>query len=262
MSTIESDYYAHMGFDPDHSRRVRSFYLPFVDQAGLVLEIACGRGEFLSLLAERGVPARGLDKDEGMVAAARAAGLDVVLADALGFLAEPSSAGQFGAIFCAHVLEHLHPDEVAQLLEGAKRALRPNGVFVAVVPNPACYAVLSHDFWCDPTHLRFYDLPLVEFLCTRAGLSIQESGANPIDHPGPPPGYEASLVLGGDDLSATVRHLVANLPGDLRGVGVVIKELARRLAEMQVALRDLESAHRRLVRGMYEPNEIYVVARA
>ena len=78
---------------------------------------------------------------------------------------------------------------VELLLAGVKRVLAPGGRFVSTTPNPACYSVLSHDFWRDPTHVRFYDLPLLEFLCRQAGLEVEETGTNPANHPGPPPEY-------------------------------------------------------------------------
>src|SRR5829696_4851331 len=81
------------------------------------------------------------------------------------------------------------PGQGTELLAGVRRVLAPGGRFVAVTPNPACYAVLSHDFWRDPTHVRFYDLPLLEFLCRQAGLTVESTGTNPANHPGPPPEY-------------------------------------------------------------------------
>jgi SAM-dependent methyltransferase len=153
MSRLESDYYTHMGFDPEHTRAVLGFYVSFFDDvgtsAGPVLELAPGRGEFLSLLRDAGIAAAGVDVDEGMVEAARAAGLDVVAGDAIEYqhTAEP---GSFTGVFCAHFVEHLHPDAVERLLAGVRRVLAPGGRFVAATPNPACYSVLSHDFWRDP----------------------------------------------------------------------------------------------------------------
>jgi SAM-dependent methyltransferase len=259
MSRIESDYYAHMGFDPEHNKDVRSHYLPFFEHAEPVLEVACGRGEFLSLLAERGISCEGVDRDEGMTAIARAAGHQVTLGDAGEYLhqAAPES---FGGVFCAHVLEHMQPDEVGQLIDGVVRVLRPGGVFVAVVPNPACYAVLTHDFWCDPTHVRFYDLPLIAFLCERAGLTVTGMGPNPRDRPGAPPGFEVDLDLPGDDLAVRIEEILSGSSLEDRPLALLVRELNRRLTATQQSLRELESGHRALVRGLYESNEIYVAA--
>jgi O-antigen chain-terminating methyltransferase len=256
MSRMESNYFAHMAFDPEHTRQVRSHYAPMFEGCGSVLELACGQGEFLGLLAERGAKVFGVDSDEGMAQAARAAGHEVALADAVEFLHGDPAPGPFEGVFCAHLLEHLVPEQAARMLAGVRRVLAPDGVFVAVVPNPACFAVLTHDFWRDPTHVRFYDIPLIEFLCAEAGLRVEASGANPLDHPGPPPGYEADLVY--ERPPSLPSSLVEDGAGPL---GEVVGELARRLTETQHALRDLERAHRTLVQGMYPPNEVFVMAR-
>jgi hypothetical protein len=78
MSRLERDYYAHMAFDPEHSREVLGLYVPFFEGSGPVLELAPGRGEFLGLLREAGIAGRGVDMDEGMVEVARAGGHGVV----------------------------------------------------------------------------------------------------------------------------------------------------------------------------------------
>ena len=254
MDSLESNYYAHMAFDPDHTRRIRSYYVPFFDGHEPVLELGCGQGEFLDALREHGVAASGVDLDPGMVERAAAKGHDVTLAGAIEYLEGAAVSQRVGGVFCAHLLEHLQPAEAGRLLRGVASVLQPGGVAVFVVPNPACYAVLTHDFWRDPTHVRFYDTALVEFLCAEAGLLVRDSGANPLDHPGPPPGFEADIVL--DDADLYDDH---EAPGG-GGAAAELHDLRRRLRQTQVALRDLERAHRTLVRGLYEPNEVYVIA--
>ena len=251
MDSLESAYYAHRAFDADHTRRIRSYYAPFFDEHAPVLELGCGQGEFLDVLRERGVAASGVDLDPGMVARATARGHDATLGGAVEFLEQAGGSSRYGGVFCAHLLEHLQTTDAARLVRGVASVLSAGGVAVFVVPNPACYAVLTHDFWRDPTHVRFYDVPLVEFLCSEAGLVVTESDANPLDHPGPPPGFEADLVVDDTDLY--------NDEGGADDPSVA--DLRRRLRQTQVALRDLERAHRALVHGLYEPNEVYVVAR-
>jgi SAM-dependent methyltransferase len=254
-------------------------YVPMFEDRSPVLELGCGRGEFLGLLDAAGVKAQGVDSDQGMVEAARRIGRDVVCDDALAFLHGDPSPGPFEGVFCAHFVEHLTPDQVGELLAGVRRVLAPGGRFVAVTPNPACYAVLSHDFWRDPTHVRFYDLPLLEFLCRQAGLEVEGTGTNPANHPGPPPEYLGPEPVVHPPLDDLVERAMGKLQAGLahrdhRGrsaephdpewayeLAHVVKVLAGRLQETTENLREVRRAHDKLVWGLYQSNETYVVAR-
>jgi SAM-dependent methyltransferase len=278
VTRLESDYYSYMDFDPDHTREVLRHYLPMFQDKSPVLELGCGRGEFLGLLAEIGVEAQGVDNDPGMVEKARADGLDVVLDDAMAFLHADPAPGPFQGVFCAHFLEHFTPDQVAGLLVGVRRVLARGGRFVAVTPNPACYAVLTHDFWRDPTHVRFYDVALVEFFCRQAGLEVEASDTNPANHPGPPPAFQSRRPVvhpplvglvdqAMEKIKASLGHGRTDRPAASQDADWVyelshlVGVLAERLQEATEALRDLHRAHDKLVWGMYEGNETYVVAR-
>jgi SAM-dependent methyltransferase len=279
VTRLESDYHSSMEFDPEHTREVLRHYVPMFKDRSPVLELGCGRGEFLGLLAEVGVKAQGVDNDEGMVEKAHGDGLDVVLDDVMAFLHADPAPGPFQGVFCAHVLEHLTPDQVAHLLAGVRRVLAPGGRFVAVTPNPGCYAVLSHDFWRDPTHVRLYDVPLIEFFCRQAGLQVEASDTNPASHPGPPPAFHVVRPVVHPPLGGLVEQAMRKVRAGLghRGpagrltaahqadwaqeLGHVVQVLAERLQEATEALSELHRAHDKLVWGMYEGNETYVVAR-
>lgn len=205
MSRLESDYYAFMGFGSDHARDALSHYLQFFSD-GPVLELACGRGEFLDLLTEAGIEARGVDIDEGMVQLAAGRDHKVDQGDAVAYL-EQVEPGSLGGVFCAHFLEHLQPDAVARIYRGAARALRPGGTFVAAVPSAATLSVLSYDFWRDPTHVRFYDPMLLAFFAGQAGLLVSAAGGNPRNDPGPPPLLFDQEFEPGATLSSSVTAL-------------------------------------------------------
>src|SRR5215218_4449711 len=96
-----------MKFDPEHAREVLAHYVPLFEGKAPVLELGCGRGEFLGLLAAAGVEARGVDSDEGMVEKARAEGLDVVCADAVAFLHGAAPPAPFRGAFGPQFLSHL-----------------------------------------------------------------------------------------------------------------------------------------------------------
>lgn len=125
-------------------------YVSLVSEHEPVLDIGCGRGEFLALLAREGIAASGVDADVGMVERCRKAGLDVVNDDINHHLASIQD-GSLGAIFSAQVIEHLPYRDLGRLLELALQKLRPGGVFIAETVNPHRIASLK-TFWVDPTH--------------------------------------------------------------------------------------------------------------
>ena len=133
--------------------RVRELLEPYVELLRghePVLDLGCGRGELLELLAEAGIEASGVDVDQGMVERSRAKGLAVEQADAVSYL-EAQPEGSLGAVVAIHVIEHLAYEELQRLLELARRALRPGGLFVAETVNPHSVQAFK-TFWVDPTH--------------------------------------------------------------------------------------------------------------
>ena len=265
MSRLESDYYAFMGYDPEHTRSGLRHYLPWFAQ-GPVLELACGRGEFLDLLREAGVGASGVDLDEGMVRDSRAAGHEVELADALTALRARPSASLRG-VFSAHFAEHLDPEALQAVVTESARVLAPGGHFVAATPNAGCLSVIGHDFWVDPTHVRPYDPRLLAFLCSAAGLEVVETGANPRNAGGPPPATLPAPVHVDPDLRPQV---VAALEGgrttreagQWHAFGHLVGVLEERLRATQAELSALRQSYAQLLAQLYPPNEVYVVARA
>ncbi|MCW2681769.1 MAG: hypothetical protein JWM62_3170 [Frankiales bacterium] len=271
MTRLESDYYAYMGYDPEHAKSGLSHYVPLFAK-GPVLELACGRGEFLSLLREAGVEAEGIDLDEGMVQAATAAGHDVQLADALTGLRSRADGSAQG-VFSAHFVEHLEPDALEDVVVESARVLAPGGVFVAATPNAACLSVQGYDFWRDPTHVRFYDPRLLAFYCAKAGLEVVETGANPRNHGGPPPGalprgarvdptLHPDIVQAVQRLSRDAKKRVPDADSPWHALGHFLALLDERLRATQQELADLHQSYAELLGQLYPPNEVYVVARA
>jgi O-antigen chain-terminating methyltransferase len=165
------DYFAFEARMRGSMADVRDKQRGYVDDfrdSGPVLDIGCGRGEFLQLLREAGIEARGIDTDADMVAFCRGEGLDVDERDGVSYLSELED-GALGGIFCAHVLEHLPPPELAQLLELARAKLRPGGLFAAETPNPRTLISLS-TFFSDLTHAHPLHPETLAYLARQAGF--------------------------------------------------------------------------------------------
>jgi O-antigen chain-terminating methyltransferase len=137
----------------DYVRERQKFYVPFFTRCRSVLDIGCGRGEFLDLMKEAGVPARGVDLDPESVALCRGKGLDAEAADVFELLQrEPETS--FDGMFAAQVVEHMSPTEVPRLIKLAASRLKPGGVLALETPNPECLAIFATHFYLDPTHQR------------------------------------------------------------------------------------------------------------
>jgi 2-polyprenyl-3-methyl-5-hydroxy-6-metoxy-1,4-benzoquinol methylase len=134
-------------------REMLRVYLPHFENRTRVIDIGCGRGEFLSLLRDAGVTAYGVDSDDGMVKAARAEGLNVVLDDAFDHL-RGLQLGAVDGIFCSQVAEHLETPKLLALLELCLAKLAPGGVIVMETPNPESLSILARFFYTDLTHIR------------------------------------------------------------------------------------------------------------
>jgi SAM-dependent methyltransferase len=132
-------------------------YLPIVQATpgsdARVVDLGCGRGEWLELLKESGMPAVGVDMNPRMVKECVALGLQVTEGDAIEFLGA-LPAGSIRAVTGMHIIEHLPYRRVLALLDEARRVLRPGGVAVFETPNPENVIVGSCNFWYDPTHER------------------------------------------------------------------------------------------------------------
>jgi O-antigen chain-terminating methyltransferase len=125
-------------------------YLTLVRDREPVLDVGCGRGEFLALLAGEGISAHGVDSDLGMIERCQALGVEATLADANEYL-EGLDDGTVGTVFSAQLIEHLAHAELQRMLGLARRKLRPGGLFIAETVNPHRVSSLK-TFWVDPTH--------------------------------------------------------------------------------------------------------------
>jgi SAM-dependent methyltransferase len=145
-------------------------YLDLVSDRGPVLDAGCGRGEFLDLLAERGIECRGVDLDPDMVERCREKGHGNVEQGDLLDVLESIPAGSLGAIFSAQVIEHLEPARLQRFLELGLSRLRPGGLLIAETVNPHSAAALKA-FWVDPTHIHPLFPETMLALCALSGYA-------------------------------------------------------------------------------------------
>jgi SAM-dependent methyltransferase len=189
----DADSHKYVGFEdqfrgsPEEIRKRVADYLPIFqgigdrgsgirDQEsgiGDVLDVGCGRGEFLELLREHGVRARGIDLNPAMVEVCRGKGIDADTADALSYV-RGLPDGSLGGLFAAQVVEHLEPRYLTQLLDAAFDKLRPGAPIVLETINPACWFAFFESYIRDLTHVRPVHPDTLKYLLIASGFQRVE----------------------------------------------------------------------------------------
>ena len=175
-SALDTLSHKYVGFEdafrgsPEAIRAGLSGYVALFAGASDVLDIGCGRGEFLGLLRERGVSGRGIDLNGAMVEVCREKGLSATKADALSYLHSLPDAS-LGGLFAAQVVEHLEPVYLTRLLDSAFGKLRPGAPIVLETINPACWFAFFESYIRDITHVRPLHPDTLKFLLIASGFN-------------------------------------------------------------------------------------------
>ena len=138
-----------------------------------VIDVGCGRGEFLLMCREAGVDARGFDINERSVADLQAKGVNVTLAGVPQCF-EGIAHGSVGSVLAMHVVEHLPVEVLFALFSNAARVLKRGGLFMIETPNAESLMMSASDFWRDPTHLAPRHPAALTVLAREYGFSIDE----------------------------------------------------------------------------------------
>lgn len=167
---------AHRGSEDSVRERLRPYldYLAALPEDIVtrpLVDLGCGRGEWLRMLADQGFTAIGVDLNADMVAHCRAHGLDAHATDALSWLAAQAD-DSVAAISAFHLVEHLPFDILFPIMEQAARVLAPGGLLILETPNPENVLVGSHTFYHDFSHRNPVTPTSLEFLVGYHGLSV------------------------------------------------------------------------------------------
>ena len=153
----------------DYVKNGQKFYLPYFTDRKDVLDIGCGRGEFLDLMREAGVAARGIELSAESVDRCRQKGLQAEVADLFTYLDGLADASLDG-VFSAQVVEHLPPNRLPEMIRLAAQKLARGGVIAIETPNPQCLAIFATHFYLDPTHRRPIPHALLSFYMEEYGI--------------------------------------------------------------------------------------------
>jgi SAM-dependent methyltransferase len=139
----------------------------------LVIDVGCGRGEFLLACRAAGIVARGFDTNERSVADLVTRGIDASVAGVPGCFANTADAS-IGTVVAMHVVEHLPVDALFALFAESSRVLRRDGLLIIETPNAESFAVSASEFWRDPTHLAPRHPAALTLLAREYGFAIDE----------------------------------------------------------------------------------------
>ncbi len=208
------DAFKYVGFEDqfrgsqDQIRARLGAYVPLFAGASDVLDVGCGRGEFLELLRTSGVGGRGIDVNHEMVEVCRARGLDVTESDALAYVAGLPDQS-LGGLFAAQVVEHLAPDYLMRLIEASSHKLRPGARIVLETINPACWFAFFESYIRDITHVRPLHPDTLKYLLQASGFQRVE-----VRFSAPYPDHEKLRALPPDgELSETFNANMEKLNG-------------------------------------------------
>jgi len=201
----------HRGSEEEIKRRQR-IYLKYFHLGDKVLDLGCGRGEFLQLLKEEGIEGYGIDLNEEMLLRAREKDLKVVKAEAVSHL-ETLAPGGVSGIFASQLIEHLPPEQGKKLVELAWEKLPSGGRLILETVNPGSLFALSH-FFTDPSHIRPIHPEALRFLYEAAGFSkVEVIFLSPVPEEGklepltPPPSLGEPLISQFAKLNNNIKRL-------------------------------------------------------
>ena len=145
-------------------------YIPvFSSSPEPLLDLGCGRGEFLQLMKDAGKQAYGVDISAYETEKLQESGLDAIAGDLLSHLKGLSNES-IGGVFCAQVVEHLHPDEVYGMVSELFRVMKSNSPLVLETLNPLSVFSYHHLFFKDPTHVFPVHPDTLVFMMKYAGF--------------------------------------------------------------------------------------------
>lgn len=164
-----SDFEQRFRGDEETVKEKLKRYLPLFSPVDNILDMGCGRGEFIELLLQEGKKAVGIDVSGSMLNRAAEKGIDGKKIAALEYLQQESD-NSIGGIFSAQVIEHLPPDYLRDVVRESFRVLKPGGPIVLETVNPLSIFALSNIYFLDVTHQKPLHPEYMRYLLESSGF--------------------------------------------------------------------------------------------
>lgn len=161
------DFENHFRGSIDSIKKAQEFYLKYYRDKKRVVDIGCGRGEFLSLMQDNGIPAEGVDIYEPYTEYCNMKGLKATCGDGCDFLERTEGVD---GIFVGQVVEHLKPHQIIRLCNTAYERLEDGGCIILETPNPTSLSIYTNAFYIDPSHIKPVHPLTLKYYLEKAGF--------------------------------------------------------------------------------------------
>ncbi len=148
-------------------------YLKYIPDNSMVIDLGCGRGEFLELLRDENIKGKGVDLYEPYVQKCQRNGLEVECGDAIDYLTTLDD-NSVGAIFAFQVIEHITYQNIIDIMQLSRNKLVDGGILVMETPNPMSLFIFTHAFYMDPTHTKPIHPLTLQYLAEKNGYKDTE----------------------------------------------------------------------------------------
>jgi O-antigen chain-terminating methyltransferase len=172
-SDFEAEFRGSFDLVQERLRVYLDYVWPLERSGAPVLDLGCGRGEWLDLLGSHGIEAAGIDLSSEFVESCLDRGLNARVADLFTHL-PTVAADSLGVVTAFQLVEHVNVSRLVELVDEAFRVLRPGGRMILETPNPSNVSVGAASFFRDPTHLRVVHPEFLEFLARHCGFEGTE----------------------------------------------------------------------------------------
>ncbi len=157
--------------DEGEIKKRQEIYLNHIKNSQFVIDLGCGRGEFLEILQKNSIQGAGVEKEPSLCAILKEKNLRYFQRDIFDFLEEKPL--DFDTVVSFHLIEHLSLKEAIYFLKLIYDKLPNKGILIIETPNPtSLFSFLN--FFKDPGHKTPWHPETLNFYANEIGFVLKE----------------------------------------------------------------------------------------